>query len=101
MLLVAGAPGWTLINPGAGFAFPRSAPSSNLRLTRFEAPKHDTILDPRHDADQIGKQHNAITTNQNTSNQKEFDQDIDTLTRKHFFPNMSDDIYKCDRTKKK
>jgi hypothetical protein len=32
--------------------------------------------------------------------QKEFDQDIDALTRKHFFPNIPDEIYKKAMKKK-
>jgi hypothetical protein len=161
--------------------------SSNLRLTRFEALKHDTILDPRdaaatpldsklwedddfeeeqdeeahdpestrieaeaqraaqavrekHRQEKLRQQHrkefyathphlkpsdenadkplnsrpaanvdtspqpapkSASTTPQLPATkkppyptQKEFDQDIDALTRKHFFPNMPDEIYK-------
>jgi hypothetical protein len=32
--------------------------------------------------------------------QKEFDQDINALTRKHFFPNIPDEIYKKAMEKK-
>jgi hypothetical protein len=167
--------------------------SSNLRLTRFEALKHDTILDPRdaaatpldsklwedddfeeeedeeahdpestrieaeaqraaqavrekHRKEKLRQQHrkefyathphlkpsdenadkplnSRPAANVDTSpqpapksasstpqlpatkkspypTQKEFDQDIDALTRKHFFPNMPDEIYKKAMEKK-